>query len=73
MEKGCILKIEHPLSSIDGACKVREMITVEKVSIYETPIFKGVRIKNAPKRFNISRLAEKNNGLKLDINSILEL
>lgn len=28
--------------------------------LYEMPIFKGVRIKNAPKRFNISRLAEKN-------------
>jgi len=29
-------------------------------TVYETPIFKGVMmIKNAPKRFNISRLAEK--------------
>jgi hypothetical protein len=73
VEKECILKIEHPLSSIDGACKVGKMIIVEKVSIYETPIFKGVVIKNAPKRFNISRLAEKSNGLKLDINSILKL
>jgi len=33
VEKGCILKIEHPLSSIDGACKVGKMIIVEKVSI----------------------------------------
>jgi len=38
VEKGCILKIEHPLSSIDGACKVGEMIIVEKVSIYDIDV-----------------------------------
>lgn len=29
-------------------------------TLYEMSIFKGVKIKNAPKRFNISRLAGKN-------------
>lgn len=38
MEEGCILKIEHPLSSIDGACKVGKMIIVEKVSIYDNDL-----------------------------------
>ena len=38
MEKECILKIEHPLSSIDGACKVGKMIIVEKVSIYDNDV-----------------------------------
>ena len=38
VEKGCILKIEHPLSSIDGACKVGKMIIVEKVSIYDNDV-----------------------------------
>jgi hypothetical protein len=38
VEKRCILKIEHPLSSIDGDCKVGEMIIVEKVSIYDNDV-----------------------------------
>ena len=38
VEKGCILKIEHPLSSIDGACKIGEMTIVEKVSICDNNV-----------------------------------